>query len=143
VNRGIPDVRIDFTGRQIEVAIPRDAFAHSRNDAIISLTVLQSDGTPLPSWLTFDPRLGVLRGVPPEGTHADIEVRVIARDQNGNQVEVTFRIKIQAGTTRVGKDGLSQQLLAAGQWGRSLEQQRQLIELARANASHQKIAARG
>jgi methionine-rich copper-binding protein CopC len=149
VNRGVPDMQFDNTGREIEVAIPRDAFAHNRNDAVISLSVLQSNGEPLPTWLVFDPRLGVLRGVPPADTQGEIEVRVIARDQDGNQVEVTFRVKIQKRSDAalesplpLGKAGLSQQLLAAGKWGRA-RAHGALIELARANASREKISARG
>jgi large repetitive protein len=143
INRGIPDVEFDYAGREIEVAIPRDAFAHSRNDAVISLTVLQSNGKPLPSWLTFDPRLGILRGTAPAGMDGDIEVRVIARDQDGNQVEVTFRIKIHdASQARISKAALSQQLLAAGVWGQAREYET-LMGLVRAQAARQKSAAGG
>ena len=98
VNRGIPDVVIEQNGRNFEVPIPNDAFAHSRQDAIINLTIARSDGRPLPGWLQFDPRMGVFRGTAPAGFSGDVEIRVIARDQNGNQVEVVFRI-------RVGEDG--------------------------------------
>jgi hypothetical protein len=142
VNRGVPDVDIENTGREVEVAIPRDAFAHTRDDAVISLTVVKSDGTPLPFWLRFDPRLGVLRGVPPAGIRDEIEVRVIARDQQGNQVETTFRIRLHVGeverslphaaatpdVTRplASKAGLTTQLHAAGKWGRAAERERLL-----------------
>jgi large repetitive protein len=142
VNRGIPDQQFDYSGGQIEVAIPRDAFAHTRNDALVSLTVLQASGEALPGWLIFDPRLGMLRGVPPSGMNGDIEIRVIARDQAGNQVEITFRVKIrEASASNVraidspwhaaakseppaGKPGLTRQLRAEGTWGRAHETSR-------------------
>ena len=136
VNRGIPDVRFDSAERRIEIAIPRDAFAHTRRDAVVSLTVVQADGAPLPAWLVFDPRLGLIRGTPPEGLRGDIEVRVIARDQNGNQVAITFRVRIadvrphasvapdagvQGDTAALpaGKTAFTQQLRAANKWGGS------------------------
>jgi hypothetical protein len=149
LNRGIPDVEIDYTGRQIEVPIPRDAFAHTRNDATISLTVLQSDGQALPSWLVFDARLGMFRGVPPKGLHTTIEIRVIARDQAGNQVETIFRINVEeagVGTGEAvhvpsGKAGLSEQLRVAGKWGRAHASDK-LIRVADLNAQRSRHAAR-
>jgi hypothetical protein len=153
VNRGVPDVDLDNTGREIEVPIPRDAFAHTRDDAVISLTVLRSDGSPLPLWLKFDPRLGVLKGTPPTGTQDEIEVRVIARDQEGHQVEATFRIKLHAGGIETvaphaaltpelarpvaSKAGLTKQLQAAGKSGRVNERER-LVKVARAHSERLK-----
>ncbi len=71
VNRGIPDALIQEQGRQFEVPIPNDSFAHSQQDAIISLTVTRSNGSPLPAWLQFDPRMGIFRGTPPAGFTGD------------------------------------------------------------------------
>jgi len=146
LNRGIPDVNINYTGRQIEVAIPRDAFAHTRNDATIALTVTQTDGTALPDWLVFDPRLGMFRGVPPKGLHKVIEIRVIARDQAGNQVETTFRIYVDDAAdatisdvthhVTAGKASLSEQLRTTSKWGRH-QTAAKLIKLAdNARARH-------
>jgi hypothetical protein len=112
---------------------------------VISLTILQSNGEPLPDWLHVDTRLGMLRGVPPQDTSTELEIRVIARDQNGNQVDTAFRIKIAKSTVDAaqkpttdardrferllpGKAGLSKQLRLAGRWGQ-MERDR-LVRLA-------------
>ena len=149
VNRGIPDALIQEQGRQFEVPIPNDAFAHSQQDAIISLTVTRSNGSPLPAWLQFDPRMGIFRGTPPAGFTGDVEIRVIARDQNGNQVEVTFRIRvggdgraIRSGALGPANDApetaarpnFSAQLRMAGASGQSAERDR-LVAQARALAA--------
>jgi large repetitive protein len=149
VNRGIPDIVIEQTGRRFEVPIPNDAFAHSRQDAVINLTIARTDGRPLPGWLQFDPRMGVFRGTAPDSFSGDVEIRVIARDQNGNQVEVVFRIRVgedgkvirsgaadsarsqPAQAARLeGRAGLSAQLRLAGRGAQTTERDR-LIEQAR------------
>jgi hypothetical protein len=141
VNRGIPDAAVESTGVPIEVPIPRDAFAHTRDDAVISLEVIRTDGRPLPAWLTFDPRLGMLKGTPPPGFRGEIEVRVIARDQNGNQVETVFRIRFGEGELPSGRSpedangkqlaarGLSDQLRAAGSGARLARHHQWLLAL--------------
>ncbi|WP_347247595.1 DUF4347 domain-containing protein [Zoogloea sp.] len=149
INRGIPDTVIEERGRQFEVPIPNDAFAHSRQDAIISLTVTRSNGAPLPGWLQFDPRMGLFRGTPPAGFSGEVEIRVIARDQNGNQVEVIFRIRVGGdgrltrstslapaadGTDKPARPGFSAQLKQAGHGGQSAERDR-LVAQARALAA--------
>ena len=151
VNRGIPDVVIQVReqGAGFEVPIPNDAFAHSRQDAVISLNVTRTDGRPLPGWLQFDPRMGIFRGTPPADFSGDVEIRVVARDQNGNQVEITFRIRVGAkgavirsgaldtgasGTERAARPAFSAQLRMAGGAGQAAERDR-LIAQTRALAA--------
>jgi hypothetical protein len=64
--------------------------------------------------------------------HGTLEIRVVARDQEGNQVEVSFRIKLDAGAftsavqaerqdvrhLSVSKMGITRQLQRASQRGR-------------------------
>jgi len=80
-------------------------------------------------------------------------VRVIARDQDGNQVETTFRIKLHAGAIETiaphaaitpelarpaaSKVGLTKQLQAAGKSGRASERER-LLRVARAHSDRLK-----
>ena len=93
--------------------------------------------------------MGIFRGTPPAGFTGDVEIRVIARDQNGNQVEVTFRIRvggdgraIRSGALGPANDApetaarpnFSAQLRMAGASGQSAERDR-LVAQARALAA--------
>jgi hypothetical protein len=52
------------------------------------------DGGALPSWLFFDQQTGTFVGQPPSGMAGEIAVRIVARDQNGNEAVATIRINI-------------------------------------------------
>ena len=118
VNRGMPDIETPSARQVIEIVVPRDAFAHGKPDATVSLTAIQADGRPLPDWLVFDPLKGHFRGVPPEGLRGEITIRLIARDNTGAQVETVFRIRIvEGGNDKLsikGKPSLTRQLADAG-----------------------------
>lgn len=94
VNRGIPDAEIPAVGQLIELAIPSDAFAHGKPDAIVTLEAKLAGNEPLPAWLEFDPVKGTFKGTPPEGLKGEVIVKVIARDNTGAEVEASFRIRI-------------------------------------------------
>ncbi|GAA0682052.1 hypothetical protein GCM10009104_03560 [Marinobacterium maritimum] len=123
----------------ISFSIPSDTFGHTEPGAEITLSAVLSDGRPIPDWLVFDPEKGEFRGVAPKGFDGTLIIRVIARDQNGDQVETMVTIQVrseQAETAEViheGKGGLMQQLQTHNQFAWKAERDR-LIELARAAA---------
>ena len=121
----------------ISFNIPTDTFGHTEPGAEITLSAVLADGRELPDWLLFDPEKGEFRGVAPKGFDGTLVIRVIARDQDGNQVETMVTIQVrseQAETAELmqeGKGGLMQQLQSHNQFAWKAERDR-LIHLARA-----------
>ncbi|HSG62664.1 MAG TPA: putative Ig domain-containing protein, partial [Pseudomonadales bacterium] len=101
VQRNIPlqEAKVDDNGLTvIEFTIPADTFAHTAElDYMLSAVLV--DGSELPAWLVFDADKGEFRGIAPEGFEGVIEIRVIARDDSGRQVETEVRIEIKKGAT--------------------------------------------
>lgn len=98
---------------QIRMTVPADTFVHTLQDALITLTASRTNGATLPAWLHFDALKGEFRGTPPEGFTGDIELKVLARDNFGNEAVTTFRFRVHADklkTSFSGKEGLSAQL---------------------------------
>jgi len=95
--------------------VPADTFAHTRTDAILRLEARLADGRALPGWVVFDARTGTFRVTPPAGYAGDLEVRVVARDQDGREAIARFKLKVTAGVmVNPGRPSLSDQLGAAG-----------------------------
>ena len=104
----------------IKLIVPPDTFTHTRLDARVQLSAERIDGTPLPNWLRFDARKGEFIGIPPADFDGDVEVKVTAKDNFGNQVSTVFRIRVSNGQ-RVsfnGREGLSAQFRTASAPGR-------------------------
>ncbi len=53
-----------------------------------------ASGAPLPSWLSFDGVSGQFSGTPPEGLSGEIELEVTAKDTEGREAQVTFRLVV-------------------------------------------------
>ncbi|MBU2702175.1 filamentous hemagglutinin family protein [Sporomusaceae bacterium BoRhaA] len=79
-------------GRQIDVTVPRDTLPLT--DETMQLTALQSNGQPLPSWLSFDPQAVRFYGQPPTGFSGTIHVRITMRDTRGNETSAVFKLII-------------------------------------------------
>jgi VCBS repeat-containing protein len=122
VLHGLGDQRWQ-AGQDGHLQIPADVFAHGVAGAQVGLQLRLADGRPLPAWLRLDPQTGVLEGTPPPGTQGALELRLIARDQQGRSVDVVFRLEIEAGPARPqaaaepqpGRAGFSAQLRAAAE----------------------------
>ncbi|CDL00464.1 conserved protein of unknown function [Magnetospirillum gryphiswaldense MSR-1 v2] len=84
-------------GARISVTIPTDTFAHTKADAVVSLTATRANGAALPGWMAFNPSTGTFEGTPPPGFRGEVVVRVIARDNEGRQVVQTFKIVVGQG----------------------------------------------
>ncbi|AVM75442.1 Ig-like domain-containing protein [Magnetospirillum gryphiswaldense] len=84
-------------GTRISVTIPADTFAHTKADAVVSLTATRANGAALPGWMAFNPSTGTFEGTPPPGFRGEVVVRVIARDNDGRQVVQTFKIVVGQG----------------------------------------------
>ena len=118
VFRGVTDQFVEASA-PIRIALPYDAFAHSRPDATILLTALQADGRKLPEWVQFDPRSGTFQISAPAGFKGVLQIKVIARDTEGREVSTMFRMHVgqERDLKPQSRHGLSEQLrLAAQRW---------------------------
>jgi len=90
VYKGIQDPRSE-SPTSLVYHISPDTFGHTNPNSIVSLEVMQADGSPLPDWVKFNARSGTLSGTAPEGASVDIDVKVVAKDDAGRVAEITFR----------------------------------------------------
>jgi hypothetical protein len=76
------------------VKIPAGVFGHSDPNAVVTIQATLEDGSPLPSWLKFDPTSGTFSGKPPEGTTEELSIKVTARDNGGSEATVNFKLDV-------------------------------------------------
>ncbi|GCF86735.1 hypothetical protein GSbR_33350 [Geobacter sp. SVR] len=74
--------------------LPQGIFRHSDMNAKVALAATLSDGSPLPNWMTFDAESGRFTAKPPVGSGGAMDIRITARDQNGNVAEAQFLFHI-------------------------------------------------
>lgn len=91
---GVTDQFVQSTDVATKVSLPFDAFMHSNKDAVIKLQAKQSDNSPLPQWVQFDPVSGVFEVVPPKGFKGKLDLKVIARDDDGREATAMFQMFI-------------------------------------------------
>src|SRR3569832_230992 len=92
--QGIADLQMISGNVPIHIQVPHDAFVHTRADAQITLYASMADGSPLPAWLHFDPAKGEFTGTPDGSVHGVLSIKVMARDNAGNEVETIFHIQV-------------------------------------------------
>jgi hypothetical protein len=91
VFKGVTDQFVDGD-KGSRVSLPYDAFAHTNASAVIRLQAAQADNSPLPPWVSFDPQAGNFDVKPPEGFKGKLELKVVARDNEGREATVIFRV---------------------------------------------------
>jgi hypothetical protein len=74
--------------------LPREAFAHTDPSAVVKLEARQMDGEPLPAWLQFNSVTGQFQGTPPAGVSGRVDVEVTARDADGREASVAFKLEM-------------------------------------------------
>ena len=52
----------------------------------------QSDDSPLPNWVKFDPTSGVFEVAAPKDFKGKVDVKVVARDDEGREVTALFQL---------------------------------------------------
>ncbi|MBK1879382.1 putative Ig domain-containing protein, partial [Pelagicoccus mobilis] len=77
-----------------------DAGSHFTDEDLIfgdSLTFSGelSDGSALPEWISLDAETGKITGSPPQGRDSNLEIRVTATDQSGEEVSNTFALHVE------------------------------------------------
>ena len=74
--------------------VPREAFAHTDPSAIVKLEARLIDGAPLPPWLQFNSVTGQFQGTPPAGVSGGLDVEITARDADGREASVSFKLEL-------------------------------------------------
>ena len=82
-------------GTAFSYAFPANTFSDADNDNL-TYTAAKSDGTALPSWLTFTALTGAFSGTPQSGDTGTLSVTVTANDGNSGTVSDTFDIVVSA-----------------------------------------------
>jgi hypothetical protein len=85
-----PDAIVNSNGH-LSYELPKGTFNGGKG--AITLNAVQKDGSPLPAWVKFDGATGKLIADVPKGVNSAIEIKVQARDSQGNQAETVFKIK--------------------------------------------------
>ncbi len=113
--RGITDQVVESTGVATKISLPFDAFVHTDKNAVIALEAKLADDAQLPNWVRFDPATGVFEVVPPEGFVGKLDLKVVARDDKGQEVTAIFQMFIgqEAETRPQSRESLSEKLRMA------------------------------
>ena len=114
--QGITDQFIQSTDTTTKVSLPFDAFIHSNKDAVIKLEAKQADNSKLPAWVQFDPATGVFEVTPPKGFKGKLDLKVVARDDDGREAVAIFQMFIgeQQVNRPQSRDSFSDKLRMAG-----------------------------
>jgi VCBS repeat-containing protein len=134
VYHGIPDMQI---GSGTPLSVPRDAFAHTDPRAIVILEARLADGSPLPSWISFEGESGVFIATPPRDTGASIDLEVTARDNEGRAAHTVFALQLQP--VRAGEDRAAEGVAPDASLG--LDVDKQEAEKARLKVAKERTGA--
>ena len=90
--QGITDQFVQSTVLSTKISLPFDAFIHSNKDAVIKLEAKQADNSNLPPWVQFDSSTGVFEVTPPPGFKGKLDLKVVARDDDGREAVAIFQM---------------------------------------------------
>lgn len=112
VQRDIPPQLLSVESRVIDYIVPSDTFLHTDQQARVSLSVTMIDGSPIPSWLAFDPNTARFSGIAPVDVVGEFQIRIVARDDDGRQAETIMRLIVEEPSEQasVGRPRFSEQL---------------------------------
>ena len=83
----------------VDFLIPADTFnfiGDIDESNTITLSAIMLDGSALPDWLVFDANTGRFHGTAPEGFEGTLNIRIVAFDGEGRQVDTIVTINIDA-----------------------------------------------
>ncbi|MCX7066910.1 MAG: DUF4347 domain-containing protein [Methylococcales bacterium] len=100
--------------------IPSWSFRHTNPNAQLEFEATRPDGSALPEWLQFNPKLLRFSGVPPKDAHHE-EVMVTARDAYGNEVHAIFYVHVNKESLRPEHKSLAVDLKLMGLSSKVLE----------------------
>ena len=82
--------------------IPTNVFVDPDSGDSLSLSAAQANGSPLPSWLSFDPATQTFSGVPDTSAIGVVTIRVTATDSNQATVSATFSLSVTRAQQNLG-----------------------------------------
>ncbi|MBE5212181.1 DUF4347 domain-containing protein, partial [Pectobacterium sp. FL63-S17] len=74
--------------------VPVDTFVDVDNGEVLTLSATQSDGSALPSWLSFNPATGTFSGTPTNADIGNLTIRITATDSSNASVSTTFGLAV-------------------------------------------------
>ena len=107
------------SGQSFSIALPPATIMTREAMSSLSISVRQSNGQPLPSWVSFDANTGRFSGQVPAGQRAPISIDIKVVDKNGHSgsshmiLNVGQKTAVPSAASRpvpVGKVGLDQQI---------------------------------
>ena len=132
-------------GSTFSFALPAGMFADMDRGDVLTLTASMSDGSNLPSWLTFDAANGTFSGTPGWNDAGTLSLRVTATDGSGASVHDDFDVAVNdvntppvvanpIGNLNAAEDALFTYTLAADVF-RDLQGDRLVLSAAQADGS--------
>lgn len=94
LNRPLPTVSV---GQRLNYILPDDTFAHTDPNAVVNLSARQATGQALPGWISFNRQNGTFAGSPPPGFRGQLDIEIVARDNQGRQVTTTLKLNFGQG----------------------------------------------
>lgn len=94
----------DTVGHSFNFTIPDSTFFDDDANSTLTLSAKLSNGTPLPSWLSFNPDTRTFFGIPTQAKVFPIMVTVTAKDTANASASSTFGITIVANPVDVEED---------------------------------------
>jgi hypothetical protein len=80
----VPTEHLDFASQQtFSLALSPPTHDGDGQDATSTISLEQSDGSPLPAWMHYDAATGVVSGIAPGGGPREIHIVVITRHSSG------------------------------------------------------------
>jgi len=84
-----------FGAADLGSGVACDALFNKPEGASVTYAAVLADGSPLPSWVAFDSRSGVLRGAAPAGERVDnLDIRVTAKTQDGQSATSLVQLRM-------------------------------------------------
>ena len=97
--------RVVLEMQHYSFSVPPGTFRHTNPNEQLEYEATKLDGSPLPSWLHFDPKQLKFTGVPPKGA-MNTEVMIKAKDSYGNEAYATFKVTVNKERDYSDKGGL-------------------------------------
>jgi hypothetical protein len=80
------------------IEVPSNIFRSTNLNEKLAYEAHLPDGSPLPNWLTFDPRNLTFRGTPPDSARGAVDIVIVAKDTHANTAEAQFKILVGRNT---------------------------------------------
>ncbi|MBB1526983.1 putative Ig domain-containing protein [Pectobacterium carotovorum subsp. carotovorum] len=78
----------------LNFTLPSGLFTDADAGDTLTLSATLADGTPLPSWLSFNPATGTFTGTPDNGDVGSLTIKVTATDGSNASVSTTFGLTV-------------------------------------------------